>query len=517
MSMSGRGEEHLLEKRKDLGMLELAREHLVSENTSGSVVRPSKSAISHEYNGMSFSELLGNTVSEIDQMISDARREFNALADGLEPDYNDMNENGAANIRLALKEREGNTELPEGVRKIVDGETDLRTKWRKAEGIKDVEEEFAEMIYALRDFSSHNYGEIVGIWEPNLSYEEVDRAINEIKEDTISILKEIDEERINEVWNETGANVDEDVTLQQVTDSPARIHEFMANYVLGGNPVKMPVRIAESGMEYGNSAMAPLQTTAQAFWAKSLDTTAHEFGHTFGRENLSEENMFLPLGEPPSEAIDEGSARFYQNHVFRSKSFQEHLSDEPRVWLKAHGIPDFDPEQLHGWFNAVNPENTQRISADPLTYPLHVAIRYELEKELIESERPVEEMLPELHSRWQERMQEYIGDNIGVTYDLDERDTVLQDVHWGKGKLGYFPSYTLGDVMAAGWKESMEQDLEKPLEEYVRDAELGPVNDWMVENIWQHGRAVWERSEYTEPDVDAYKQNLCEIADQLYH
>lgn len=508
-------EDELLKRRKDVGMLEVVREHQISDEASEVVVEPADDAISHRVDGRTFNELLKKPRSEIESLLASKKQRFARIAEHFDPSYEELGEDKSANIRIALEEYESGSGIPGQVESIV-SQKELREKWKSAQNIEKVQEEFVEMIEAYREFSGQDYGKILGLWEPNLSYEEIDEIVEQVKNGVLSVLDELDEQKVAERWDETGGKVEEDLSLNDVSEKPARVHEFLVNYVLGGNPVKMPVRLAESGMEYGNSSMAPLQTTEDDFWAKSLDTSAHEFGHTFGRESLPEEYMFLPLGEPPSEAIDEGTARMYQNHVFRSKAFLETMKERHSPWMRAHGVPDFEPENLHEWFNAIDPENTERISASPLTYPLHVVIRYELEKELVESEKPVEELVEDLHSKWQKKMQEYIGDSLGAEYELDEQETVLQDVHWGKGKVGYFPSYILGDVMASGWKNAIENEIDGEFEEAVKETDLRPINDWIKKNIWSHGKAVWSRSEYVELEVDSYIEHLEQKAETLY-
>jgi carboxypeptidase Taq len=516
-NMSRASAEHLLNGRKKVGRLEVARELLRSDKASGPGVQPRGDD--------ELTQHLEKDIGQINQEIESEHQELRKVAQkaGEENIPENLSADEKENLKLILQEYGNDSEIPLQVRNVVEGSNGLRDKWGEADQVEEVEDDFAEMVEGFREYSGGDYGEVLGIWEPNVPPQKIDQIMKRVKEEAIGILEEIPSDEVQGVWERTGAEVDDSRSLEELTENPASVHEFLANYVLGGNPVRMPVRIASSGMEYGNSLMAPLQTTDQSFWAKALDTTAHEYGHTFGRENLPRDQMYLPLGEPPSEAVDEGSARFYQNHVFRSREFLGFLASEseegigPQDWLSAHGIPDFDPENLYGWFNAIDPNNRERISADPVTYPLHVVIRYEIEKELIESGEPAGSMVDDIHDKWQNKMQSYIGDPLRIEIEeMDESETVLQDVHWGKGKFGYFPSYTLGDVMAANWRGSMDEELEKDVGEYASNTDLDPVNDWMVENIWQHGKAVWDRSDYTKLDVEPYIDHLRDKADELY-
>lgn len=504
-----------MEIRREMGMLSVVREHSISENVSGIGLRPTDEMVGHDVEGESFSELLDScTVEELEDWRSRKEAEFGRDIRDVDLKDPELGEDRRKNLRIARQEYERKAEIPDSVKEIVEGEEGLRQKWGRADDFSQVRDEFVEVVKAFRESSGNDYGEVMSIWEPNVGRRRIEEVMEEIKSEAMEILRELDPERVDEVWKDVEESIDTEAKLVDIADNPVGMHEYLANYVLGGNPVKMPVRIGGSGMEYGNSVMAPLQTVEDRFWAKAFDTTAHEFGHTYGRESLSSEHAFLPLGEPPTEAIDEGTARFYQNQVFRSKPFLTgFFGDSVREWFgKGSETPEFDDEQLYRWFNAIDPENRERVSASPIIYPLHIAVRYELERELIEGDEPVEKMVEDLEKRWQQKLQSYIGDPLGIEIDeMDDSKTVLQDVHWGKGKFGYFPTYTLGDVMAAKWREDIEQDI-GGFEHRLREGELDPVDDWMVENIWGYGKAVWEESDHTRLETGPYKEYMGKTA-----
>lgn len=505
-----------LEKRRDIGALNVAKEHSISEEVSGIGLRPTDEMFGYQVDGQSFTDLLEqNTSEELGRLSRDKQRELGSIMEDIDLRSDSLSEEERTNLRIARQELQRSFGVPEQVSEVVEGRDGLRSQWGEAERFSEVQAEFIEMVYAFREFSGQDYGEIVDIWEPNLELGEVDSVIRELKQEAISILEETDLDEVRDVWSRVENNVEPELELKDITNNPTGMHEFLANYILGGNPVKMPVRIGGSGMEYGNSVMAPLQTVDDRYWVKCFDTTAHEFGHTFGRESLSLENAFLPLGEPPSEAVDEGTARFYQNQVFRSEEFlKEFFVPAVNEWFAEGRSREFDSEAVYRYFNAIDPDNRERISADPVTYPIHVAIRYELEKELIESDEPVEELVSDLDRKWQSKMQEYLGDPLGMEIEeMDNSDTVLQDVHWGKGKFGYFPTYIVGDVIAANWREELEGYLEHGFGEYLSKADLEPVNEWMTEEVWRHGKAVWDRSDAIDLDTEAYRQQMREVAE----
>ena len=121
-----------------------------------------------------------------------------------------------------------------------------------------------------------------------------------------------------------------------------------------------------------------------------------------------------------------------------------------------------------------------RVSADPLTYPLHIILRFELELAMIEGELAV----ADLPAAWRDGMRRLLG--VEVPSDALG---CLQDVHWGAGSFGYFPSYALGCLIAAQLWEAMEAEL-GPREEDLREGEVAPIQAWLAEHVHRHGRRL---------------------------
>src|SRR5438270_215649 len=135
--------------------------------------------------------------------------------------------------------------------------------------------------------------------------------------------------------------------------------------------------------------------------------------------------------------------------------------------------------ELHATLVGVEP-SLIRVSADPLTYPLHIILRFELELALIEGDLAV----PDLPAAWQDGMRRLLG--LEVPSDASG---VLQDILWGAGSFGYFPSYALGCLIAAALWEAMEAET-GPLEEDLRRGEVSPIQRWLAERVHRHGRRL---------------------------
>ncbi len=118
-----------------------------------------------------------------------------------------------------------------------------------------------------------------------------------------------------------------------------------------------------------------------------------------------------------------------------------------------------------------------RVEADEITYHLHVLIRFEIEKGLIEGKIKVKD----LSKVWNDKYEEYLG-----VRPKNDSEGVLQDIHWSHGSIGYFPTYSFGTALSAMWKDSMEKDIGK-IEDVIKNGELRKIHDWLKANIHSYG------------------------------
>lgn len=127
-----------------------------------------------------------------------------------------------------------------------------------------------------------------------------------------------------------------------------------------------------------------------------------------------------------------------------------------------------------------------RVDADELTYPAHILVRYEIERDLMEGRMEPEE-LPE---RWNEKMVQYLGLPTFRDGKHDFNNGCLQDSHWMDGSFGYFPTYTLGAMIAAQLRAAMDRDLlaaaqQQSVASLVRSGDLTPIFEWLSEKVWK--------------------------------
>jgi carboxypeptidase Taq len=202
----------------------------------------------------------------------------------------------------------------------------------------------------------------------------------------------------------------------------------------------------------------------------------HEAGHGIYEQGLPPERFGLPLGEAVSLGVHESQSRLWENLVGRSRAFWQHFyAAAQKRFPTALGSADLD-----GFYFAVNDVRPSliRVEADEATYNLHILIRFELEQALLSGDLPV----ADAPAAWNEKYRQYLG--IAAQRDADG---VLQDVHWAAGLVGYFPTYTLGNLYAAQFFAAADREL-GGLHAHFARGEFQPLRLWLREKIHRHGQ-----------------------------
>ena len=208
----------------------------------------------------------------------------------------------------------------------------------------------------------------------------------------------------------------------------------------------------------------------------ALFSTLHEAGHAMYEQGMQANHFGLPLGSACSLGIHESQSRMWENAVGRNKSFWEHfLPQAKNVFPNAVG--DVTLDEFYFAVNDVRPSFI-RVESDEVTYNLHIIIRFELEQAMLSGDLAV----ADLPGAWNEKYLSYLG--IEPTSDAEG---CLQDVHWGAGYIGYFPTYALGNLYAAQFYEQAKEDL-GDLDAMFAQGEFAPLLGWLRTNIHVHGR-----------------------------
>lgn len=204
----------------------------------------------------------------------------------------------------------------------------------------------------------------------------------------------------------------------------------------------------------------------------SVLTGMHEGGHALYEQNLNRDWMYQPLGASASSGIHESISRFYENMIGRSPEFWSFYL--PRVNQLSSGLfSDVRSPDLLRALNRVVPSKI-RITADEVTYSLHIIIRFEIEKALFDGKVEVSE----LPSIWNEKYESYLGVKIE-----NDGEGVMQDMHWSNGYFGYFPSYALGNVYGGMWLEVLTSRLPS-WKKGIAKGDMQVIRNWLTEQIF---------------------------------
>jgi len=205
----------------------------------------------------------------------------------------------------------------------------------------------------------------------------------------------------------------------------------------------------------------------------SLYSTVHESGHAIYELQTDPSLEYTPLAGGTSLGVHESQSRFWENCIGRGREFVKLLY--PTLKANFPFLTDYGEEDIYRYVNSVKP-SLIRVEADELTYNFHIILRYELEKRLIGGELEVSE----LPSAWNDMMEKYVG----VRPDNDAHG-VLQDVHWSGGLIGYFATYSLGNVIAGMFYNQIQKDID--LKGNVAKGDLVRVKEWLKNKLHKYG------------------------------
>ena len=215
----------------------------------------------------------------------------------------------------------------------------------------------------------------------------------------------------------------------------------------------------------------------------ALSSTIHEFGHAAYTLGLPEEHYATPLGRAQGLTVHESQSRFWENHIGRTLAFWQFF--QPTLCGRFPSLEGCDPETLYRRANTVHEDNLIRVEADELTYHLHIILRFEIERDLVRDELDV----AEVPAVWNDKMEEYLG-----VRPQTDTNGCLQDIHWSHGSLGYFPTYSLGSILAAQIDAALRRDV-GDVDALVREGKFDPIRDWHQEHVHRHG------SRFRTPDL----------------
>ena len=391
----------------------------------------------------------------------------------------DLVESDKATLREMKRTYELSTVVPEDLVKAKSlAGSKCEHAWREQRANNDWKgflDNFEEVLKLSREEASirsentglTKYDSLVDLYEPGMNTEKLDSIFSDVKTWLPKLIEDIVEkqksikilnpkgpfsvEKQRELGLKVMAKLGFDFTKGRVDVSS---HPFC-----GGVPedIRMTTRYDESD------------------FVQSLMGIVHETGHARYEQNLPKELLGLPSGTARSMGIHESQSLFFEMQIGRGRPFLESIHKD--VTDAFGDIEEFEIDNLVKIYNRVEP-GFIRVDADEVTYPAHVMLRYEIERDLINGSLEAKD-IPEV---WDEKMQSYLGIDTRGNFTQG----AMQDIHWTDGSFGYFPSYTLGAMYAAQQYNSV-QKLHPDINESISKGDYSQAFTWLKENIWQKG------------------------------
>ena len=327
---------------------------------------------------------------------------------------------------------------------------------------------YADCYEGFEDFS-HPYDPLLDEYEPQMGTEAMREVLGELREGLVPLVAEGSDEPGNgDVFQgDFPASEQRELVAEMVGEMPFpeggwRIdptdHPFAIT--IGRGDVRLTTRY-----DGDNLGMA-------------LFSSMHEAGHGLYEANQDPALERTPLEKPRSLGLHESQSRLWENWVARGRPYLTHLLPMLRERFP-EGFDGVEVDQLDRDANRVEP-SLIRIEADEVTYNLHILIRFELELEIFDGKLEVAD-LPEA---WNARYRDYLDLEVP-----DDAHGVLQDVHWSGGAFGYFPTYSLGNVIAGQLWLAAREDL-PDLDDRIAAGDLAPLGEWLRDRVHRFGRRL---------------------------
>jgi carboxypeptidase Taq len=325
-----------------------------------------------------------------------------------------------------------------------------------------------EQASALGSGTTEPYDALLEDYEPGETAERLKPIFANLRDKLVDLLRRI---------GESSLRPDPSVLRRrfpvEAQDAFAREVVKRLGYDLGGGRMDATAHPFTVGIGPGDVRITTRYD--EGYFSMAFFGAVHETGHALYDQGLPVVHWGTPMSEAASLGIHESQSRLWENLVGRSRGFWSHFYPSARDCFPV--LADVPLNAFHFAINQVSP-SLIRTEADEVTYNLHIMVRFELELELIGGRMEARD-LPEA---WNEKMQAYLG-----LQPPDYASGVMQDIHWSEGAMGYFPTYTLGNLYAAQFFARARRDL-GDLEAAFSRGELAPLLQWLREKIHAQGK-----------------------------
>jgi len=343
----------------------------------------------------------------------------------------------------------------------------------QVETLLDLKRQYAEHI----DPDADPYAVLFADYEPCLDLEVADRVLTRLREELVPIIDAIADSDVRLAEDAFDDEYDPDTQ-----EAVAREALDALGYPADHGRLDRSTHPFSTGNQFDARVTTRFDPENPV---DALSSTIHEFGHATYTLGLRRDEYGTPLGDHRGLSVHESQSRLWENHVGRSAAWWEQFL--PTFAEQFPSATDLSPRDAYEAANQVYDDNLIRVEADELTYHMHIVLRYEIEQDLVHGDLDVDEV-PQV---WDDKMEEYLG----IRPETDA-EGCLQDIHWSHGSFGYFPTYSLGSVMAAQLYAAAEDDIDD-LDGKIRNGNFEPLHDWLTENVHRHG-ARYETNDLVE-------------------
>ena len=404
------------------------------------------------------------------------------LAEMIETLDGELEGDRAAVFREIRRKHERARNVPDDlVKQISETSSNALPVWKEAKAEADFslfEETLAELVSLKREYAEavdpvrDPYEVLVEDYEPYIPLSTIEAVLTTLREELPALIDAIGASEV-ELADPFEGEYDE-------ADQEALVREALD--VLDYNWERGRLDTAPHPFSIGTQFDARVTTRFSPDDPMgALGSTIHEFGHASYTLGLPDDAYGTPLGDSRDMVVHESQSRLWENHVGRSRPFWELFASsvERHLGVSASSREFFEAA------NRVYDDNLIRVEADELTYHMHIVVRFEIERDLIRGDLDVSDV----PAVWNEKMEAYLGVR-------PENDAVgcLQDIHWTDGSFGYFPTYSLGSMLAAQLFATAESEL-GDLDDDIAAGEFDALSSWLTENVHRHG------CRYTTPDL----------------
>jgi len=316
-------------------------------------------------------------------------------------------------------------------------------------------------------YTDHVYDPLVDLYEEGASYQSVKAMFSSIQQPVIDLVRRI---------KDSGQNFDDTLLVREWDRDKLRQFAQATAERIGFDFNRGRLDISANAFCSSSSCHDVRLTTRASNHLKGiLSSSLHEMGHGLYEQNIAERFDSTPLAGGVSLAVHESQSRLWENIIGRSEAFWQFFA--PLLHRSFPELNSIDGRQMSRLLSRVEPTDI-RVGSDELTYNLHILIRFELEVELLTRSLEISD-LPEA---WNQKYESYLG-----IRPKSDATGCLQDVHWSRGSIGYFPTYSMGNLIGAQIWKSLEQQLGPP-DQMISRGEFASILNWLKDNVYVWGR-----------------------------